>query len=71
VLNESRQVSVKDPEVNVEMVKMIVEGHVPPEYFQKNQAEASTSQTPIAPTQQETNYDLSKWKMTEMFKVSI
>lgn len=68
--DETPGTSVQDPEVNVEMVKMIVEGHVPREYFRAEQ-EASTSQTPIDSTKQESQYDLTKWKTTEIFKVML
>lgn len=63
------EASDRDPEVNVEMVKMMVEGHVPLEYF-KNRHEAGTSPTPNNSTQQETEYELTKWRTTEIFKVS-
>lgn len=64
-------VSIRDPEVNIEMVKMIVEGHVPREYFQRKQEEASTSKAPVESSEQESQYDLTKWKTTEVFKVNV
>jgi len=67
--NESRGASVQDPEVNIEMVRMMIEGRVPPEYFRRNQG-SGTSQPPKEWTQQESEYDLTKWKVTEIFKVS-
>jgi len=70
ISNLSNGDSVGDPEVNIEMVKMIVEGLVPSEYFRKKQAEASASQTPAPSAEHESKYDLTKWKMTEIFKVT-
>jgi len=67
--NKLSGISIRDPEVNVEMVRMIVEGHVPPEYFKRRQEEASTSHTPIELNEQESQYDLTRWKTTEVFKV--
>lgn len=67
--NASFGASNQDPEVNIEMVRMIVEGHVPPEYFQRRQEEASTSQAPEESVETENQYDLTKWKTTEVFKV--
>jgi len=66
--SETREASTRDPEINVEMVQMIVEGHVPREYFE-NRQKASTSQTTETSTQQETECELTRWKSTEIFKV--
>jgi len=64
------ETSYRDPEVNVEMVKIMVEGHVPREYIQQRQR-AHRAQTETRSNQQETEHELARWRTNEIFKVSV
>eukprot|EP00210_Caulerpa_lentillifera_P003970 g3789.t1 len=62
--------STRDPQVNVEMVKMLVEGHVPKEYLERRQS-ANVPRSQSQRTRQENEYELTRWRSTEMFKIMI
>eukprot|EP00210_Caulerpa_lentillifera_P003968 g3787.t1 len=60
----------RDPQVNIEMVKMLVEGYVPKEYLERRQTNHS-SEPPTPKSQQENEYELTRWRITEIFKIMI
>eukprot|EP00210_Caulerpa_lentillifera_P003962 g3781.t1 len=60
----------RDSQVNIEMVKMLVEGYIEPEYSEETQL-SIISQSQIPATQQEDEYELTRWRTTEIFKIMI
>eukprot|EP00210_Caulerpa_lentillifera_P003967 g3786.t1 len=68
--------SNKDPELNIEMVTMLVEGYVPPSYFEKqrtkhNSHSQTQTQTQMDTSQQENEYELTRWRAAEILKIII
>eukprot|EP00210_Caulerpa_lentillifera_P003966 g3785.t1 len=64
--------SNRDPQMNVEMVKMLVEGHVPKEYLERRQsANVHRSQSQTSTIDKENEYELTRWRTTEIFKIMI
>lgn len=58
----------QEVEVNFEMVEMLRDGYVPPEYFKKRKAERKLTEP--TPQQQVNELQLTRWITTEIFKVS-
>eukprot|EP00210_Caulerpa_lentillifera_P003956 g3775.t1 len=71
--------SGRDSQVNIEMIEMLGGSHVSREYFEERRTMNNTiqrqtsnaSQVQTLLIQQENEYDLTKWRITEIFKIMI
>eukprot|EP00210_Caulerpa_lentillifera_P003975 g3794.t1 len=65
--------SNRNEHLDVEMVKMLGEGHVAQVHSEQQERPNISQPQPEtqAPTQQENEYELTKWRTTEIFKVGV